>query len=156
MFKAVAMSLWLMALLSGSVYFFTSPPSDPRSADNAGPQVLTARFIEMDPITAAIVRESEVRGYIILELAFAVDEKAAEKVSQPLRFVLRDLVLGHIHADKELDIFKLEQYDIAGLGSRLTADINDKLGEEIVHEVLVQGVNFVSKDDVRDMLLRRS
>lgn len=154
MVKSVFMSLWLMTLLAGSVYFFGSQtPEGDQAGKNA---VLSAQYINMEPITAAIVRSNEVRGYLILEVAFALENGAAEEVATPLELVLRDLVLGHVHADRDLDIFKLEQYDIADLGTRLTEDINAKLGEKIVQDVLVQGVNFVSKEDVRDMLMRRS
>lgn len=155
MVKSVFMSLWLMSLLAGSVYFFGSQPPATDKADEKN-AVLAAQYIDMDPINASIVRNGEVRGYIILELAFAIEKGAADAVSGPLKMVLRDLVIGHIHGDQSLDIFKLEQYDLAALGARLTEDINHKLGEKIVHDVLVQSVNFVSKDDVRDMLMRRS
>lgn len=155
MLKSIMMSLWLMGLLAGSAYYFGSQPAATEKADKAD-SVLTAEYVKLDPITVAVIRSSEVRGYVIVEVAIAIDKKARSEAEVPLEYLLRDLVLGHVHTDPSLDFYRLEQYDIGSLGKRLTTDINDKLGKNLVQDVLVQDINFVSKQDVRDMLMRRS
>lgn len=155
MLKSIMMSLWLMGLLAGSAYYFGSQPEATGNTGKAE-SVLSAEYVKLDPITVAVVRSSEVRGYVILEVAIAIDKKARSEAEVPLEYLMRDLVLGHVHTDPNLDFYRLEQYDIGSLGKRLTVDINDKLGKELVKDVLVQDINFVSKEDVRDMLMRRS
>lgn len=155
MLKSILMSVWLMGLLAGSAYYFGSQSAETEATEKAA-SVLSAKYIKLDPITVALIRAGEVKGYVILEVAIAVDDHAESESKVPLQYLLRDLVLGNVHSDPQLDFYRLEQYDIGALGKKLTSDINEKLGKELVQDVLVQDINFISKQDVRDMLMRRS
>ena len=83
MLKSIMMSLWLMGLLAGSAYYFGSQPE---ATGNTGKSesVLAAEYVKLDPITVAVVRSSEVRGYVILEVAIAIDKKARGEAEVPL------------------------------------------------------------------------
>ena len=107
-------------------------------------------------MTVAIVRNNEVRGYIILELSFAMDPDASDDMTKPLELVLNDRIIESLHEDRSIDIFKLDEFDIKAFAERLVTSVNAKMGKDLLKQVLIQDINFVSKEDVRDMLMRKS
>lgn len=154
MFKSIAISLWLMGLLSTSVFYFATRPVEPNSGGAA--EQVSYEYVALQPVTVAMVRNEEIRGYLILELSVALVGSEMKNMQAPIEYVMRDRVIASLHANKKLDILKLSEFDVDELSKDLKADINASLGVEAVASVLVQNMNFVSKEDIRDTLLRRS
>jgi hypothetical protein len=156
MLKTVAISLWLMGLLSGSMYYFSTAPVTPAVEEGSAEQKQELEYVSLQPMTVAIVRNNEVRGYIILELSFAMDPGAYDDMSKPLELVLNDRIIEALHEDRSIDIFKLDEFDIKAFAGRLVTAVNAKMGQDLLKQILIQDINFVSKEDVRDMLMRKS
>ncbi|MCB1422229.1 MAG: hypothetical protein KDJ69_07125 [Nitratireductor sp.] len=153
MLKTIAISVWLMGLLAGSMFYFSTLP--PPSADDHEKKP-DLEYVNLPPITSVIIRDKAIRGYVIAEFSVSIAKGRGSEIRQPLELVLRDLVIKGMHANKKLDIFKLDDFDVAAFSEDLRDKLNEKLGEGFVDSVLVQDLNFVSKEDVRDMLMRKS
>ena len=52
--------------------------------------------------------------------------------------------------------FQLEKFDLIKFQKQIVVNLNLSLGKKIVHKVLIQDLDFISKEDVRDLQLRRS
>jgi len=153
MLKTIGISVWLMGLLAGSMFYFSTQPVPGPGDHEKKPEL---EYIGLPPITSVIVRDRAIRGYVIAEFSVAVAKGRGNEIRQPLELVLRDLVIKGMHANKKLDIFKLDDFDVAAFSEDIREKLNAKLGEGFVDSVLVQDLNFVSKEDVRDMLMRKS
>ena len=153
MLKTIGISVWLMGLLAGSMFYFSTQPLPATEEHEKKPEV---EYINLPPITSVIVRDKSIRGYVIAEFSVSVAKDKRDEIKRPLELVLRDLVIKGMHANKKLDIFKLDDFDVAEFSEELRDQLNHKLGDGFVESVLVQDLNFISKEDVRDMLLRKS
>ncbi|WP_075997058.1 hypothetical protein [Salaquimonas pukyongi] len=153
MLKTIAISVWLMGLLAGSMFYFSTQPLPSAGSGEGKPQL---EYVNLPPITSVIIRDRKIRGYVIAEFSVSIAKGKREQIKRPLELVLRDLVIKGMHANKKLDIFKLDDFDVAAFSDELREKLNEKLGEGFVDSVLVQDLNFVSKEDVRDMLMRKS
>ena len=85
-----------------------------------------------------------------------MDPDASDDMTKPLELVLNDRIIESLHEDRSIDIFKLDEFDIKAFAERLVTSVNAKMGKDLLKQVLIQDINFVSKEDVRDMLMRKS
>ena len=157
MFKALFIGIWVASILSGSVYYFGNMQA--KSGNSSKPTASYfggLDYISLDPMTVVVIRENEVRGYIIVEAVFTIKQSDLPRLSVPMKYLLRDLIIESVHNNPDIDIFRLAKFDLGKFQDQLRTDINVKMGEETVHDILIQKINFISKDDVRDKQLRRS
>ncbi|MBL4891719.1 MAG: hypothetical protein JKX91_07830, partial [Rhizobiaceae bacterium] len=112
--------------------------------------------IKLETIVVPIVRSSAVQGYLILDSAYTVNIEVASSLTVPIEFVLRDIINGSIYGNSDIDIYRLERFDLEKFQKRVVEDINAKLGKKVVHNVMIQRLDFMTKEEIRDQQLRRS
>lgn len=155
MIKIIFAGVWAAAVLSGSVWFFgqaVPPPSDEEMDEFFG----LLETIKLETIVVPIVRSSAVQGYLILDSAYTVNTEVASSLTVPIEFVLRDIINGSIYGNSDIDIYRLERFDLEKFQKRVVEDINAKLGKKVVHNVMIQRLDFMTKEEIRDQQLRRS
>lgn len=155
MIKLIIAGVWTVAVLSGSVWFFGQPVAPP-SEEEAGEFFGLLETIKLETIVVPIVRSSSVQGYLILDSAYTVNTEIASSLTVPIEFVLRDIINGSIFGNANIDIYRLERFDLDKFQKRVVEDINTKLGKKVVHNVMIQRLDFMTKDEIRDQQLRRS
>ncbi|MBF9235638.1 hypothetical protein [Microvirga alba] len=100
-------------------------------------------------INVPVIAEGSVQGYVIANLVFTADAKTLRTLSVPPNTFLIDETFRQIYSDEKLDFRKLSKYDVTTLLKNIKASVNERLGADIVKDVLIENFNFVSKDDVR-------
>jgi len=60
-----------------------------------------------------------------------------------------DEAFRQIYGDTTIDFRKLARYDINGRLAQIRAKVNERLGSDVVKDVLVDELNFVAKREVR-------
>lgn len=158
MIKPLLIGIWTAALLSGSAIFFGNQAANQDSSkdSNAGSLFSQVEFVTIEPLSVAIIRENQVKGYLIVDAVFTMEPGAREEFSIPVSYLLRDLITGSISRNKEIDIYRLDKFDLDSFQAKLKTDINTKMGDEKVRDVLIQQIDFFSNEDIRDNQLRRS
>jgi len=156
MVKIIMLGIWVSALLSGSVYYFAQNNNE-KTVEKSSESVFGGLdYIKLEPITVAIIEERRVKGYIIFEAVYTIKQSDKDRLSIPIEYLLSDLVIGSIHGNPDIDIYRLENFDLEAFQQQILKNINTKLGEKTVYDVLIQKIDFISKEDIRDMQLRRS
>ena len=74
----------------------------------------------------------------------------------PIEYYARDVIISTVHKDESIDIYRLDKFNYDEFQGKLVANLNDNIGEPIVHNVLIQSIDFITKEDVRDLQLRRN
>ncbi len=113
-------------------------------------------YVKLDPLTVTIIRNNEIRGYIIVDAVFTVKQSIQAQSSVPIGFILQDSIIESLHGNADIDVFRLEKFDMKKFQDLLVADMNKKLGKKAIYEVLIQKLDFMSKEDIRDLQMRRS
>jgi hypothetical protein len=103
-----------------------------------------------------IIRDKQIRGYLIIDAVFTIKQSMKDTLSVPIDLLLRDIIISSLHGNSNIDIFRLEKFDLVSFQKTLLEKINKKLGKKVIYDVLIQKIDFLSKDDVRDLQLRRS
>ncbi|MBL4600384.1 MAG: hypothetical protein JKX93_15595 [Rhizobiaceae bacterium] len=156
MIKTILAGIWAAAVLSGSVWFFGQPAPIKGAEEDKGAYFGSLETVKLETIVVPIVRQSSVQGYIILESVYSIDTEEAASLSVPIQYILRDLINRSIYGNTNIDIYRLEKFDLVKFQETIVSDINAKLGKNIVHDVMIQRLNFMTKEEIRDEQLRRS
>jgi len=143
--KPFVLGLWVLAVALGSSYAAAviGIPGKPGAA-SAKPalEIEKTRVINVPMIAGGAVR-----GFIVAQFAYTVDVAKAKALPVSPDAFLLDEAFRAIYTDDKLDFLHLEKYDIGGLTKRVVAATNARLGEEVVHDVLVQDFTFISKEE---------
>ncbi|MFK7903264.1 MAG: hypothetical protein AB8B49_10540 [Nitratireductor sp.] len=159
MIKILFAGIWVAALLSGSVLFFSGMKSDEQNKDgkeSAGAYFGDLDFVKIDPMSISMLREGSVSGYLLLSAGYTIDQKMVKDMVVPLEYIFKDIILSSIYKNEDMDLLKLGTFDTDKFQEQLLKDLNERLGKKVVHEVLVMKLEFMSIEDVRDMQMKRS
>jgi hypothetical protein len=100
-------------------------------------------------INVPVIAEGSVQGYVIANLVFTADAKTLRTLSVPPHAFVIDEAFRQIYSDEKLDFRKLSKYDVSVLLSGIKKSVNERMGADIVKDVLIENFNFVSKGDIR-------
>ncbi len=142
--KAFVVGLWVLIVSLGTSYavaFIAAPAKDGAAANKAALTVDKTRVLNVPMIAGGAVR-----GFIVAQFAYTVDSAKAKSLPVSPEIFLLDEAFRTIYTDDRLDFLHLEKYDVGGLTTKLVAATNKRLGEEIVHDVLIQDFTFISKE----------
>ena len=143
--KSFFIGLWVLAVALGTSYAVAvvETPGKPGAA-SAKPalEVQKTRVINVP-----MIANGAVRGFIVAQFAYTVDAGKAKSLSVSPEVFLLDEAFRAVYTDDKLDFLHLDKYDIGGLTKRLVAATNARLGEDVVHDVLVQDFTFISKEE---------
>ncbi|MFC4173659.1 hypothetical protein ACFOYU_16610 [Microvirga sp. GCM10011540] len=106
-------------------------------------------YQKVRPINIPIIAEGAVQGYVIATLIFTADAKTLRSLPVPPENFVIDEAFRQVYSDENLDFRKLSKYDVNSLLINIKRSVNERMGTEIVKDVLIESFNFVSKSDVR-------
>lgn len=143
----LAVCLWLIAVTAASAYVSVSLKS--RSPANA-PMQKSSSGLErkkVEPVNVPIIANGNVEGYIVVQIVYHADSTILRKLPVPLDDFVRAETFQLLYSS-DVNFNHLEKYDVKDLVENLTARINKRLGSDIVKEILVTELNYVSKKEI--------
>ena len=158
MFKTLFVAIWTAALLSGSAWFFgtTTEMTEAEKMESESGYFGGLEYVDLGTQNITMIRDNEIQGYLLLDVVFTISKAEIPTLSVPVEYLLRDMVIRETSENKDIDLYKLSNFDLDVFQKELGSKVNKKLGKETVHEVLVQKIDFLSVDAVRDLQLRRN
>jgi hypothetical protein len=100
-------------------------------------------------LSVPISRGGQMRGYVVLNLAYVVDLAAATAFGRDVEPYLVDEAFSTLYADSNFDADKLEAYDVAAFKATVARRLGERLGAPVVKDVLIQEFNYVAASDLR-------
>lgn len=155
MIKFVLAALWISAASIGAVFY-----SFERSQADAQAEAKPAFFggldyVRTDIISVPVVREGGVKGYFLARLAYAVEPEKLEALSVPADILMVDEIYDYLYANPQIDYTSRDNIDLDAFKTGVRESINERVEDTLVHEVLIEQVDYLSKDEIRDNTLRR-
>lgn len=154
MIKFIAATVWICAVTIGAVIFAfqtTVPPDETPPP----PMLGGLDYVKTDIISVPLVRDAAINGYFLTRLVYTVEPVQMAKLSVPAEALITDQVYSYIYSNPQIDFTRKDTVDIDSFRSGVRDSINKRVGADLVHEVLIEQVDFLSKDEIRDNALRR-
>lgn len=148
MIKLVLTGLWVCAVTLGSVYLSIYLATAPASSDGA-----ESRNTELAPgemITVPVIADGKVSGYFLTRVSFMIDKEKAIETDLPLNALVTDELFTLLIGNKLIDVANTAAFDLNGFRAQIKDDLNKRLNAEVITEVLVEQLDYLSKDDTRD------
>lgn len=147
MTRLIASCIWLIAVTSASVYATVTW----KSRDTAGAAPVTKpeglERKKTAPVNVPMIANGNVEGYIVAQFVYLADPKHLHELSVPPDDFITDEVFRALYSS-EVDFNHLEKYDLPGLTKTLAQKINQRLGQDLIKEVLVVEFTYVPKREI--------
>lgn len=155
MIKFIAAALWICAVTLGAVFYSFQAAGQRGVGEPPKPMLGGLDYVKTDMISVPLIRDARIDGYFLTKLVYTVEPEQIKKLSVPASALITDQVYTYLYANPEIDFTKKETIDLDAFRKAIRESINTRVGVDLVHDVLVDQVNFLSKDEIRDNAIRR-
>ncbi len=150
MIKLIFAGLWvcLVTLLStyAAVSWQTAKPAESTESQKLFSNLESVRT---RMISVPVIADGAIQGYVMAQFVFTVDSNAMKRMSVKPDMFLLDEAFKAIYGGESVDFRQFKKRDLAGLAKQITESVNKRLGAHLVEDVLVQELNYITKDNVR-------
>ena len=147
MIRLVASCIWIGLVTAAAGYGAATWKVRQADAVVPMPKVEKLHYHKTIPLNVPMIADGAVQGYVVIQFGYTETPKA-ERSGMPLDVFLLDEAFRMIYSDPKLDFRHLEKYDVAALTKALVQNVNRRLKEDAIKEVLVDEINFVSKQEI--------
>jgi hypothetical protein len=150
MIKLIFAGLWVCLVTLASTYAAISwhaKPAQPQAEQQKHFGSLESVRTRM--ISVPVVGDGGIHGYVMAQFIFTVDSKAMSRMSVKPDVFLLDEAFKAIYGAQNVDFRTFQKSDLPGLSKQIAESVNKRLGMPLVDDVLIQELNYISKDNVR-------
>jgi hypothetical protein len=151
MLKLAAAAIWIAAATAGSVFYAFQQASTVEAAAPASqPSAFGGiDYVRLNVVSVPQMRGGEVQGYFLARLVFTAGAERLKQLVVPADAMLTDAVYSKLYADPSLDFSRVDTLDLDALRNGLRDAVNARIGEDLIVDVLIEQVDFLSKADIR-------
>lgn len=148
MLKLILTGLWVCIVTLGAVWFSISRATAPVEHADATPKVET-ELLKGEAITIPMIADGAVKGYFLGRVSFIVDKARIKETKLPMTELMTDELFTLLVGSPVVDLKRPEGFDLAAFKAKIKEDLNARFGAETVSEVLVEQLDYLSKEDIR-------
>jgi hypothetical protein len=148
MMKILAAGLWMSATMLISGYGTTQYITAQKRIGEEEPAFVGLDYETVNPVNVPILSDGILQGYVVVKMVFTADGDTLRRLPVPPHPFLVDEAFRMLYSDETLNFRNLERYDLKTFAAHLKQSTNQRLGQPVVHDVLVEEFNYFDKDDV--------
>lgn len=148
MIKLLFTGVWVCAVTLGSVYFSIQHASSPVVSDADAARRASQEYVYGELITVPVITNGAVQGYFLTKLAFAVDKTKIKNVPIPLKEMVTNSLFDILVGQKLINVADTTNFDLANFKGVVKENLNKELHDEVIYDVLVEQLEYLSKADV--------
>ena len=149
MIKLIVAALWISVATTGAMLFaFNSA----RQADEIAQDGQPTAFNGLDYVKAGIISvpvfdKGKVHGYFLARLVFVAEGRRLAQLRLPAEALLSDAVYSQLYANPQIDFTSRDTLDIDAFRQTIREGVNQRLGEELIRDILVEQVDYLPKEE---------
>lgn len=156
MIKFIVAAIWISAVTIGSVFYAFQSSSAAKPTVEGEPAFFGGLdYVKTEALSVPLLKNGAVDGYFLARFVYTVEPKTMQKLSVPAETLITDQLYTYLFANPQIDFSQTEKLDIDALRNGIRDTINARVGDTLIHEVLVEQVDYLSKADIRDNTIRR-
>lgn len=153
--KFIAAALWIVVVTLGAVFYSFQAAANLPADDTKQPMLGGLDYVKTDVISVPLLGGERVHGYFLTRLVYTVEPKEVAKMSVPMDALLVDQVYSYLYGNPQIDFTQYDKLDLDAFRNGIRDSINARIGSKLVHEVMVEQIDFLTPDDVRDNAVRK-
>lgn len=156
MIRLIVVALWISVATTGAllIAFQTSRQPQETAQDGEPTPFKGLDYVKTGIISVPVFDSGKVHGYFLARLVFVADGKRLAALKLPAEALLADHVYSHLYANPEIDFTSRDDLDIDAFRQTVRAGVNERLGEELIREILIEQVDYLPKGEVGTTTVR--
>jgi hypothetical protein len=150
MMKLLFIGIWACAISLGATYAVIEWKLRHSGAHAADDGESKLAEVKTKAINVPIIADGAVQGYIIAQFVFTIDSKLMHDMPIKPEVYLLDEAFKTIYAGEKVNFHQMKRQDLPALAKQLGENVNKRLGTQLVHDVLIDQLSYVPKEEVRD------
>ena len=155
MIKFIVAALWISAVTVGAMMYSFQSSTETASVEPPAPMLGGLDYIKTEIMSVPILARGGISGYFLARLVYTIEPEKAKKLSVPAGTLIGDELYSFLYSNPNIDFTQTDALDLDLFRTQIKDSINKRIGEELVHEVLIEQIDFLSKAEIRDNSLRR-
>lgn len=158
MIKLMVAALWISIATTGALLFsfhWAQAPHD-TSEQAELPSFKGLDFVRTGIISVPVFEKGRVHGYFLTRLVFTAKAARLAQLKLPAEALLADQVYTHLYANPQIDFTHRDDLDVDAFRAGIRDGVNQRIGEELIHEVLIEQVDYLPKDQVGSSSIRNA
>ena len=150
MLKLILTGVWVAAVTLGSVYasIQLSKPVDP--AEEAAKKKAVQELVRGEMVTFPVISGGHVEGYFLTKTSYIIDKTKISDITLPVSVLLTDELYTALVGDKVIRVQENRDFDLKLFRERVKKAVNARLGNDAVIDVIIEQVDYLSKEDIRN------
>lgn len=148
MLKLLFTGVWVCAVTLGSVYYSMQMASAPVESQAELDRKALEEYVPGELITVPVITDGAVQGYFLTKLSFAVDKNKIKTLHVPLKESTTSALYDILVGQRLINVEDSNSFDLATFKTKVKEGLNKDFGDEIIFEVLVEQLEYLSKSDV--------
>ena len=151
MVKLLLTGLWVCIVTLGAVYFSVQMSAAPAPVDEEARKKELLELVRGESITIPVISDGAISGYFLSRVSFMMDKEKIKGVKLPMTELTTDELFTLLIGNKMVDLSKPGAFELEKFRSTIKDDLNRRLGDGgLVAEVLVEQLDYLSKEDIRN------
>ncbi len=131
----------LSVIVVGVLRLAEPEPAKPHKADES------LEHKKTQPINVPMIANGKIEGYVVAQFAYLADAHGLKQLAVPPDVFVADEAFRTLYSTS-VDFRHLDKYDLGALARTLVAKVNQRLGADILKEVLVDQFVYVPRSDI--------
>jgi hypothetical protein len=154
MLKLLLTGLWVCIVTLGAVYAAVQMSAPPAPVDEEAARKEALQLVRGESLTIPVISDGMITGYFLGRFSFMMDKEKVKGVELPLTELTTDEMFTLLVGDKMVDLGNPGAFELETFRTKIKENLNGRLGEGLVTEVLVEQLDFLSKEDIRTNIAR--
>ena len=155
MIKLVLAGLMVGSATLGSVYFSLQMAPE-QSANQTNADFFGGLdYVRSDMLSIPAFGDGKVQGYFITRLVYTAEPEVLQTLTLPPHVLITDELYTLLIGNSVIDFTNMETFDMDAFRMIVRDKLNERLGKKVFHEVLVEQMEFLTKNEIRNNAARR-
>ena len=156
MVKLIASGIWVVVVALVAVYFSVQMALAPKVDKEAEARRAAEETIRGELTSLPVIQDGDVQGYFLTKLSYVVDKVKMANVHIPIDVLINDQLFTLLVGNKMVDISNHQNFDVPAFRKAIQDAINKRLGDDVVHDVMIEQIDFLSKKDIRSNMEQKN
>jgi len=145
--KLVLVGLWAIFVALGSGYAVASWKVD-SDGDEPAVKLEGLRYTSLPTMSVPVIGGGEVKGYVVVRVVYTADAATLRTISAEPDPFISDEVFRALYDRAETRFGRLARIDLADFAETVRASVNTRLGDDVIQDILVDGLNYIDLETV--------
>lgn len=149
MVKLLIAGIWALAIALSSLYGVVVMNSEANPVASEDKFFGGLDYVKSEIISVPILDGGKIDGYVVAQFVFTIEEKVSKRLSIPPAMLIIDEAFSTLFSKKYINFRDIKPFALDEMKEHIRANVNKRFGSDLIHEVLVEQLNFIPMDQVR-------